>query len=263
MDTVRYYSVMATTYGADLNFSESSLMLMHNSELADTLGNLVHRGINLCLKFCDGQIPDTEHDPAFPLPFDLEQLDKDIRKDMSHSAIHSATFKAMEAVRATNRYITTAEPWKMKSEADAPRRPAIVRTTLEAIYVFTHFLAPSIPLAAEAIFTHLGTPPKPTSSLRRDFYNLAPGTKVTLGDILFTKIEEEGQEGAAGGAGGGKGGGKGGSKSEKAPANTKKTEKAPKEKKEAAVEVEQHDFTKIDLRVGRIVRVWNHESAER
>ena len=73
-DTVRYYSIMATTFGADLNFSEASLVLMHNAELADTLGNLVHRGINLCLKFCGGQIPDVLHDAAFPLPFDFLQL---------------------------------------------------------------------------------------------------------------------------------------------------------------------------------------------
>ena len=103
----------------------------------------------------------------------------------------------MEAVRATNRFLTSAEPWKMKSEADVPRRPAIVRTTLEAIYVFTHYLAAAIPLAADAIFSRLGTPPRPTCSLRGDFYNLTPGTPVTLGEILFSKIEESGPEEAS------------------------------------------------------------------
>lgn len=111
--------------------------------------------------------------------------------------------------------------------ADEARRPAIVRTTLEVcvmrmcmiiassvlmltrmtnlafsffsypfashftrwqcVYVFTHFLAPTIPLTAEVVFTRLNTPPKKISDLRADFYNLVPGTKVDLGSILFEK----------------------------------------------------------------------------
>jgi methionyl-tRNA synthetase len=59
-----------------------------------------------------------------------------------------ALFKAMEAARATNRYLTEAEPWKMKG-GDEARRPAIVRTTLEALYAFMHVLAPVLPMAAQ------------------------------------------------------------------------------------------------------------------
>lgn len=46
------------------------------------------------------------------------------------------------------RYLTEAEPWKMKGENES-RRPAIVRTTLEALYAFTHLLAPVLPIAAQ------------------------------------------------------------------------------------------------------------------
>ena len=46
------------------------------------------------------------------------------------------------------RYLTEAEPWKMKGENES-RRPAIVRTTLEALYAFTHLLAPVLPMAAQ------------------------------------------------------------------------------------------------------------------
>ena len=40
-DTFRYYACASTTYGADVSFNEASLLTMHNSELADVLGNLV------------------------------------------------------------------------------------------------------------------------------------------------------------------------------------------------------------------------------
>jgi methionyl-tRNA synthetase len=47
------------------------------------------------------------------------------------------------------RYLTEAEPWKMKG-VDESRRPTIVRTTLEALYAFMHLLAPVLPMAAQA-----------------------------------------------------------------------------------------------------------------
>jgi len=194
VDSTRYYMTLATTYGNDLNFSESQLVMMHNSELADILGNLVHRGLTLCHKFCSGVIPDVQHDDAFPAPFDFNELLTSITNDIkgNKNAIHLALFRAVDAVRATNRFLTTAEPWKMKGD-DESRRPAIVRTTLEAIYILAHFLAPVLPLAAEKIFSRLNTSPRVVGSLRPDFYNLTPGTPVTIGDILFTKLGENGE----------------------------------------------------------------------
>jgi methionyl-tRNA synthetase len=275
---------MATTYGMDMSFSELSLVMMHNSELADILGNLVHRGLNLCLKFCKGVIPDTPHDAGFPMPFDVSELRAGVLEDMkdNKNAIHAAMFRAIDAVRATNRYLTAAEPWKMKGE-DESRKPAIVRTTLEAIYVFTHFLAPVLPLAAEKIFTRLNTPPKSVHNLKTDFYNLVPGTPVTLGDILFTKLGENGEEeGSAKGGGSGKAKGmtaeeqkaaKDAKKAKNAKSAADQQQKKAEKKSSAAASSkaakvsetaeEQHDFTKIELRVGQITKVWNHETGDK
>jgi methionyl-tRNA synthetase len=73
--------------------------------------------------------------------------------------------------------------------ADESRRLSIVRTTLESVYVFMHFLAPILPLTAETVFQRLNTSPIESGKLQNDFYNLHPGTDVVLGDILFRKIE--------------------------------------------------------------------------
>jgi methionine--tRNA ligase beta chain len=142
--------------------------------------------------------------------------------------------------------------------ADEARRPAIVRTALEAIYAFAHFLAPTIPGATQTIFEKIGTAPVCAHNLRDDFYNLQPGTPVMLGDILFQKIET--QTPSAGTSvveGSTKSGssvpvGKG-AKGVKGVPSTAGTE-------EDAHEI---DFTKVELRVGRITKVWNHETADR
>lgn len=161
---------------------------MHNAELADILGNLVNRVLNLTKKFCDGKVPDVPHDEEYPAPFNLEELKNSITHEIRNCSIHLAIFKSMEAARNTNKYLTESEPWKMKGEALATRRQAIVRTSLEAVYAFTHFLAPVLPIAAQKIFDCLHTEPRSLYNLRSDFYNLAPGTPITVGGILFQKL---------------------------------------------------------------------------
>ena len=66
-------------------------------------------------------------------------------------------------------------------------REKIIRTSLESIYVFSHFLAPFIPLCVGKITEMLHTPLVHVSRLNQTG-NLVPGTAVTKGDILFTKI---------------------------------------------------------------------------
>ena len=76
---------------------------MHNSELADILGNLVHRILNLCAKYCNGVVPDSLHDLEFGPPFDLKEMKLAVGQDISLCSINCAVFKAMDAARATNR----------------------------------------------------------------------------------------------------------------------------------------------------------------
>eukprot|EP01035_Chromulina_nebulosa_P017132 gene17132-22646_t len=243
VDSIRYYLTASITYGADINFSEDGLITMHNSELADILGNLIHRVFNLCAKYCNGVVPNVQHDNVYNKPFDLDTLINEVRADLKLSAINVAVFRAMEAVRSTNRFLTEAEPWKMKGE-DENRRPAIVRTTLEAVYAFMHFLAPVIPLAAQTVFEKLGTDPIPLYNLKSDFYNLIPGTAVTVGSILFSKIDVN----------------------DHIIESTilKSTKPIAKETKASfTIDANQSDFTKLDIRVGKITNIRIHESADR
>ena len=251
LDTVRYYTLSAATYGADLNFSEAALITMHNSELADVLGNLVHRVLNLTHKYCGGVVPDTRHDEAFALPFNLQALLDDAEGLAKDCALHTLAFRAMEAVRATNKYLTEAEPWKMKGEDEARRAP-VVRTTLEALYAFSHFLAPIMPYATQKIFDKLGAQPRALFRMDAGFYNLTPGTAVSIGDILFTKIEMEDDKKEA--------------DAPKAAATAAAAGMGAKAKRAAAAAAEdpnQSDWSKMEIRVGEITKCWNHPSADK
>ena len=213
--------------------------------------------MNLSHKYCAGAVPDVQHDLEFHTPFDLAELKDEIAALSGTCALHTVAFKAMEAVRATNRVLPEAEPWKMKGEGSEVRRQSVVRTTLEAIYAFSHFVGPMLPLTATKIFEKLGTPPTILPNIKADFYNLKPGTPLTVGDILFTKIDmgdekkEEGAGKAAAGGGGDKVGGKG-----KGGGGGGKAKNAPPDPN-------QPDFTKMEIRVGQIEKAWYHETADK
>lgn len=55
VDTFRWYICRDAIYGCDLSFSKTALVLAHNAELCDTLGNLVHRSLSLMSKYNDGK----------------------------------------------------------------------------------------------------------------------------------------------------------------------------------------------------------------
>lgn len=89
------------------------------------------------------------------------------------------------------------------------------------------------------VFDRLGTPPVPVKALKGDFYNLKAGTPITIGTILFTKIETE-----------------------SAPKVEVKIVAKAKKAEVVKEDPSQVDFTKMDLRVGYITKVWNHEKAD-
>lgn len=234
IDSFRYFIARSARYGFDMPFSEDDLINIHNSELADTLGNLVHRAVNICKKYADGKVPDARADA----PFDVYALLHESELAYKEYAIQNACFAIVHALKETNKYLTEKEPWHMKE--DAPRL-VVVRTCLEAIYVIAHFLSPLIPGVTAKIFEKLGTAPVLLTELSPDYDNLKVGTDVSVGDILFNKVLSEEE-----------------AKKQDEAAKAKLAPKQPAPKK-----AEMPLFAGLDIRVGVIAKVWNHPDSEK
>ena len=248
-DTFRYYLMRNAVYGSDVPFSESNLVYVHNSDLADVMGNLVHRATNLCNKNCGGAVPDC----AVDVVFDVAALRVQSEQAMSNLEVQRCCELAINAMKDTNKYLTDSAPWAVKGDGAAERKAVIIRSTLEAVYAAAHFLAPFIPDACDAIFEKLGTPAVPAWKLKRS-ENLAPGTAVSVGDILFAKHEVEGADkGADKGAEGAKGG----------DAKGKKAADAPKPKKKEVPANAPVDVSRLNIVVGTVTKVARHPEAEK
>lgn len=173
-------------YGGELSFNEDSLRDMHNADLCDTLGNLVHRATNLCGKYCDGSVPDVPSPPSPPI--DFGNVREIYKTKMDAFELQGGASIAMEALRNVNGYLTEKAPWLMKGDERAEERKIVVRATLEAVYAVAHLLLPFIPSGAGKIFDRIGVSPRPIDELRADLRILEVGTKVDIGDILYQKV---------------------------------------------------------------------------
>ena len=226
---------------------------MHNSDLCATIGNLVHRATNLCSKYCGGVVPDVPESDLLPLP-NLGELIDAYNSKMNAFELQGGCHCAAAAFRDINGFLQDQAPWAIKD--DPEKQKIIVRSTLEAVYAAAHFLLPFLPRGGAQIFAKLNTEPVALDELGRECRNLKVGTKVTIGDILYEEIGKEDKNDANAAA-----------KESHAEAQRRK-----KEAKAAAIaksmagqstDDDQPEFTKMDIRVGKIVKIWNHEAADK
>ena len=91
----RYYLTRGGIYGSDVPYSEESLMMMHNADLADTLGNLLHRAANLTLRMCEGVVPDV---PAEVI-IDVARLRHDTETAFQNYALQACVCMLLRVLR--------------------------------------------------------------------------------------------------------------------------------------------------------------------
>ncbi|KAF8821339.1 methionyl-tRna synthetase [Cardiosporidium cionae] len=184
-DVIRFYLLREARFGGEVRYDEDGLIDLSNSDLADVLGNLVHRAISLCQKFCGGCIPE-ESAPDTLAPFDFVKLADEVQTHLQNYCLDSMLESVMVACRSTNKYTTDNAPWLQK---DPIQKRKTIRCILEAVYILAHFFEPVIPVAAERIFERLNTPRKTIPELSCWFNNLIPGTPIVADKaVLFEKI---------------------------------------------------------------------------
>lgn len=259
VDSFRWYMCKEAPYGGELSYNIENMREMHNADLCDTLGNLLNRATNLCKKFCDGVVPDVPA-PA-NAPVNLASIIDSYTAKMDQFDLQGGAAAAIAGFRDVNGYLQNEAPWLKKGDENAEFRQVVVRATLEAIYSLTHLLMPFLPVGCKKIFEKLGKEPVALKDLDRDCRSLTVGTRIPVGQVLYDKMLSEDEKGKKGGAG-------------KKKESYEEAQKRKKEKKAAAIassekgrgsagDANQSEFTKMEIRVGKITEVWNHESADK
>ncbi len=196
-DAFRYFLLRDMVFGLDSNFSEEAMVARLNADLANNLGNLVSRTLNMTARYTDGRVPEpgatdqAEDEVRSSLEEAVRRVDEHVRR----TELHRALEVVFASVDATNRYLERREPWKAAKDPALSER---VRTTLytccEALRIIALLLSPFLPEKSAEIFSRLGLGDAlATGRLPGDaaWGQIPVGSTTVKGEPLFPRIESE------------------------------------------------------------------------
>ena len=180
-DALRYYLLREAPFGQDTSFSYEGLIQRYNSDLANDLGNLASRTINMLNQFCGSLLPP---------PMSLEkqsgivQLITGYREAVDRFDLSSALGLVWGFISEANKLIVEVKPWELAKSivpADQEKLQETLYLVAQMLRQISVLLHPIMPGSAERIWGQLGQ-----SGMLEDerineelkFHLLAEGTKV-------------------------------------------------------------------------------------
>ena len=160
VDGVRYYCLHEVSFANDGNITYDLIIDRYNSDLANTLGNLVNRTISMANKYFDGKVINKKVNESidFELIKMANELDEKVTKRIDEVNISDALTLIFETLRRSNKYIDETTPWILaKDEQNKDRLETVIYNLLEVIRICAVNLKPFLPDTSAKIFKELNT----------------------------------------------------------------------------------------------------------
>lgn len=191
VDATRYYMLSEMPYGQDGAITYETIIARYNSDLANTLGNLVNRTVTMCHKYFGGKISNPNQQTE--LDNELISCCRDTKDAFIHQMDELRLADTLESImslaRRSNKYIDETSPWVLfKDEASHTRLMQVMFNLIESIRYIAVLLLPFMPETSDKIFAQINSQLKTLESLDRFGENDI--TTVGNPEPLFNRLDE-------------------------------------------------------------------------
>jgi len=251
VDGVRFYCLSEMPFAQDGNITYNNIITKYNSELANTLGNLVNRTVAMTNKYFDGQIyePLQSEDIDNELKEFIKEAVNKIEVKMNEYHVAEAISEVFAIARRCNKYIDETMPWVLaKNEEQHERLKTVLYNLLESIRIIGVLLKAFMPETSEKIFKQINAKETSYESIK-EFGKTEAATVVGKPEVLFARIDEEKMM----------------EEINKDIENEKKQEEVKKEevKEEKVNLISFDDFMKVELKSAKILEVEKVEGTDK
>lgn len=244
-DAIRYFLLREINLGQDGNFSRDALIQRINSDLANDLGNLLHRTLNMVGKFQQGVVlaPEGRSEIDASLIEDAMTTVKTFADDMNNMKISHAIKAVWAFISRANKYIDETAPWALaKDESKKQELANTMYNLVEALRIISGLIYPYMPTTAGKLWQQLNLPGT-IEELRLADIEKWGGTPANMhigqAQQLFPRIEVEKVEQSV--------------REAKNKAEKQKSKKDKQKESQPEGEISIDDFAKIQLRVAKVL----------
>jgi len=156
-DALRYFMMVTAAYGKDGNYSDEDFKDRVNADLANNIGNLLNRTLNMLLKYFDGEIKEefiTSADNELAKAA-LETVEK-VKKNFDKMEVAEAAGEIINLADITNKYVNDRAPWTLAKNGETVECAKILYNVLETMKYIAVLLYPYCPNISSDIWSQLG-----------------------------------------------------------------------------------------------------------
>ncbi len=188
VEALRYFLMRDCVVGQDMDFTDQRLVGRYNSDLANGLGNLLNRALNMSVRYREGRLTPVEG-AGTPVIELAKQVVNEYSRALDKHQVHEALEKTWSLVTRCNAFVEESAPWKMaKDPAQSEALDGVLYTLAEALRILAILIAPVLPRASSEILKQLKVEGAPRLA-DATWGGLPGGHVVGKPEPLFPRIE--------------------------------------------------------------------------